>query len=658
MGDCVNLSLNSQTFQTSAVVIGSKPGRPAVQGLTVYGDISASGRIHSADSGMFKMSFAGNGGHQYGLPYYPSPNAQDYFVSVDGILQEAGKSFFISSGGVMTFTENIPATSRIMVLTNRSILANSTNVPSFKKNFYIAQSNQTSYTLAYYSNDNASNYLVYIDGVMQSPLDDYYINEDKIIFTDAPITGQKILVMSLQNQDGTYAAMVSEEGTINLQLSCIPVPAGSLNSHVLTYNSTNKTWQGQYVLPVSATNGQVLTYDSSQQKWLANTTNVLRGGGIVIRDLPGASTWNVPSNVGSIKVHVIGGGGGIGVDGGDSIFNVTVNSIPVVVTAKGGERGTINVGGKGGNTLSAAPIPAINFTGVGNGIGGTGGTLRTKGGSGTGNGGGYGGGGGGGAGGFGVLGSMPVGTICWYPLSAPPNGFLECNGAVLSQTVYSELYSVIGTKFNTGGEASGNFRLPDLRGEFIRGWDNEKGVDVGRIFGSKQTDEFKSHFHQTPTWNGVTGVVGQYELSTNTQSQGYDYGTQSAPTDSKGGAETRPRNIALLPCIKGSSVDATNESPGGGGGGSGIGGGGGGSSSGVGGSGSGYGSSGNSDANWGEKSGGYGGGATSAGYCAGGGGGYAVFSLDVTPGSNVNVVVGSGGTGGSGGRPGAVIIEW
>jgi len=656
MGDCVNLSLNNQTFQTSAVVIGMKAGGPAVPGLTVYGDISASGRLYSADSGLFKMSMFGDGGFQYTLPYHPSPNSQDYIVSVDGVLQEAGKAFFVSSNGALSFTENVPSDSVIMILVNRSVLANSTNIPSFKKNSYTASGLTASYVLSSYSNDNANNYLVYIDGVMQSPVEDYTIVGNQVVLGEIPVAGQKILVMSLQNQDGTYATMNSSSSNI-FQLSCIPVPPGSLNSHVLTYNSSTKIWGGQYVLPLTATNGQVLTYNSAQSKWIAGTPIATRGGGIIIRDLPGASTWTVPSNVGSIKVHVIGGGGGIGVDGGNSVFSVTVGSVPVTVTAAGGSKGTISTGGKGGDVLLVSPLTSINFTGVGSGVGGAGGTIKVKGSAGTGNSGGYGGGGGGGAGGTTVLGSMPVGTICWYPISAVPNGFLECNGAVLSQSLYTELYSVLGTAYNTGGEASGSFRLPDLRGEFIRGWDHGKGTDIGRTLGSNQTDLFKNHNHTNGAYNQLLkndGLLGTNSIISADRPNLMSSGTLSAV----GGTETRPRNVALMPCIKRSSMEATSEAPGGGGGGSGFGGGGGGSSSGVGGTGSGYGGSGNSDANWGEKSGGYGGGATATGYGAGGGGGYAAFSLDVTPGSVISIVVGAGGTGGSVGKTGAVIIEW
>ena len=56
--------------------------------------------------------------------------------------------------------------------------------------------------------------------------------------------------------------------------------------------------------------------------------------------------------------------------------------------------------------------------------------------------------------------------------SNAPDGWQMCNGQELSQTTYSSLFAVIGTTYNTGGETSGNFRVPDLRGRVVAGLDN------------------------------------------------------------------------------------------------------------------------------------------------------------------------------------------
>ena len=134
MGDCIDISLNNQTFKSDAIVIGSKAKNPAVAGLTVYGDISATGRIYGMDSGFIVMTINGNGGRQYTLQFYPTSNAQDYIVTVNGVVQEPGYAYYVSSNGVLTFTENIGVGARINVVAIRAVLANSTNVPTFKKN--------------------------------------------------------------------------------------------------------------------------------------------------------------------------------------------------------------------------------------------------------------------------------------------------------------------------------------------------------------------------------------------------------------------------------------------------------------------------------------------------------------------------------------------
>lgn len=143
-----------------------------------------------------------------------------------------------------------------------------------------------------------------------------------------------------------------------------------------------------------------------------------------------------------------------------------------------------------------------------------------------------------------VVDSTPIGTVSWFAASAVPMSYLQCNGSIVSKSVYSDLFAIIGTRYNTGGEGGANFRLPDLRGEFIRGWDNGRGVDAGRILGSFQAGEIVSHDHPSI---GTTTIISQY--------LGSEFGNtieipSSGSTGSTGGTETRPRNVALLPCIK------------------------------------------------------------------------------------------------------------
>jgi hypothetical protein len=137
-----------------------------------------------------------------------------------------------------------------------------------------------------------------------------------------------------------------------------------------------------------------------------------------------------------------------------------------------------------------------------------------------------------------------VGMVSAFALSSPPNGWLECNGAAISRTAYSELFNAIGTTFGAGN-GSTTFNIPDLRGEFIRGWDHGVGRDPGRTFGSYQADEIRSHRHSKT--GGYFGNFNAYHYGH--EWRGY-YDDVTLYTDYTGGPETRPRNRALLFCIK------------------------------------------------------------------------------------------------------------
>jgi len=137
--------------------------------------------------------------------------------------------------------------------------------------------------------------------------------------------------------------------------------------------------------------------------------------------------------------------------------------------------------------------------------------------------------------------------------STAPAGFLKCNGAAISRTTYSALFAIIGTMFGAG-DGSTTFNLPDLRGEFVRGWDDSRGVDSGRTLGSAQDDAFQGHTHSTEVssspnpYDARMAAGSTSGLVDRTLSGGIKvYSTYGTP---RVAAETRPRNIALLFCIK------------------------------------------------------------------------------------------------------------
>ena len=81
--------------------------------------------------------------------------------------------------------------------------------------------------------------------------------------------------------------------------------------------------------------------------------------------------------------------------------------------------------------------------------------------------------------------AAPVGSVYTFAGSTVPTGWLKCNGALLSRTTYAALFAVIGTTYGAG-DGSTTFALPDLRGEFVRGVDDGRGVDAGRVLASFQ----------------------------------------------------------------------------------------------------------------------------------------------------------------------------
>ncbi|WP_416139069.1 phage tail protein [Halomonas sp. HK25] len=205
------------------------------------------------------------------------------------------------------------------------------------------------------------------------------------------------------------------------------------------------------------------------------------------------------------------------------------------------------------------------------------------------------------------------GDIKYTARATAPTGWMKANGAAVSRSTYSELFAVLGTQYGDG-DGFDTFNLPDLRGEFLRGWDDGRGVDGGRALGSNQNDENKRHGHgassdtagshshtgsannngahnhsASSSWEGNhrhsqlgngtgRGGVGQnnkdmvlYETGNTGYAGGHRHSIsignagnhghslsinsngnhQHAITvNEAGGSESRPRNVAMLACIK------------------------------------------------------------------------------------------------------------
>ncbi len=169
-----------------------------------------------------------------------------------------------------------------------------------------------------------------------------------------------------------------------------------------------------------------------------------------------------------------------------------------------------------------------------------------------------------------------------------PAGYLKCDGSAISRTTYAALFTIIGTTWGAGNGSS-TFNTPDLRGEFVRGWDDGKGTDSGRSFASSQSDQNEQHNHSASSTvgshthsyafaqgsdggvgnnfggSGITSVTQSggrlAELEQSGGNDGQDLRGYTAETDgtqpsgsttiaNQGGNEARPRNIAMMYVIK------------------------------------------------------------------------------------------------------------
>ncbi|WP_223535265.1 tail fiber protein [Pseudomonas sp. GL-B-16] len=139
--------------------------------------------------------------------------------------------------------------------------------------------------------------------------------------------------------------------------------------------------------------------------------------------------------------------------------------------------------------------------------------------------------------------AFPVGAkMEVFHNGVPDAGWLKTSGALLLRSSYPRLFAKIGTAWNTGGETSLQFRLPDTRGVVPRGFDDGRGLDPDRVFGSYQADQNKEHYHNVQGTPGIgQGVPG---ADTVQQSSGL------TGTSLSGGSEARMKNITTVTWIK------------------------------------------------------------------------------------------------------------
>jgi microcystin-dependent protein len=165
---------------------------------------------------------------------------------------------------------------------------------------------------------------------------------------------------------------------------------------------------------------------------------------------------------------------------------------------------------------------------------------------------------------------VPPGAVLPFAMNVVPSGWLAANGATVSRTLYPALFAAIGTLYGAGN-GSTTFALPDLRGYFVRGSGTNSDGTAAETFGTKQADAFKSHNHGGGGTTGTDYPDHAHGYTTNSYADGgrgpNGTGTMYSPKGGstgganalhqhnfsiplEGGTENRPKNIALLYCIK------------------------------------------------------------------------------------------------------------
>ncbi|MGA8787262.1 MAG: phage tail protein [Polaromonas sp.] len=168
-------------------------------------------------------------------------------------------------------------------------------------------------------------------------------------------------------------------------------------------------------------------------------------------------------------------------------------------------------------------------------------------------------------------GGTPTGHCANFPATVAPAGYIKRNGALLSRTTYAALWAYAQASGNLAandgawqagmfspGDGATTFRIPDGRGEFERGFDDGRGIDAGRAIGQAQAGQNASHGHNigikySPASVNSSNVTydGGGDMAQTNSSAGWVSGRDMTyTTQSVGGSEARPRNVAVLACIK------------------------------------------------------------------------------------------------------------
>lgn len=144
--------------------------------------------------------------------------------------------------------------------------------------------------------------------------------------------------------------------------------------------------------------------------------------------------------------------------------------------------------------------------------------------------------------------AIGFGQIAFFAFYLPPPGWIACAGQQVTAVEYPRFFEFLSAAY---GYAEATFTLPDLRGEFVRGLDTGRGVDAGREPGSSQPAQLVSHEHQRFTGVVQNGDGQEVTVLVPPPASPLPWSFNDVTeTPAPSGDETRPRNVALLACMR------------------------------------------------------------------------------------------------------------
>ena len=320
-----------QTFKTDSTVMGLGAGLSATAGLTLYGNLSASGDVFAndgtftgqilfADGTVTAPAIANSGDTNNGI-YFPATDTLGFVTNGLERLRVA------STGNVgvgtttpnekLTVSGNISASGTIYGIGVGPVLNTASGTGS-----------QTAFTITGYTNTTPQNYLVTVGGLVQRPTTDYTVTANTINFTTAPPNGVQISILAYQTTIGATA----NNTTIQTQTE------GGATSTVSTLNFDNglsaRTIGSttQVRLP-EASAGQVLTYDGSTSNWVASaapgSSTTYSAASYELRAASGTTmNFDVPANINTMIIGL----SGVSTNGTDFII-VQLGTATNIITA-------------------------------------------------------------------------------------------------------------------------------------------------------------------------------------------------------------------------------------------------------------------------------------------------------------------------------------